>query len=180
MLANFGESDQKTIEARYFAGRLNMTPGRYENAVENLETIVSTIKTSLETSHPYELASHAALIETYEKLGKSEEATKHCVAIGQLTPWKEDIEPTPLYRINPKYPKSYSKNGRQGHTQMTFDISASGFVENIQVIDSSSPLFTKESIAALNKWRYAPKFENGQAVTATDIKVQLDYKIRGN
>ena len=63
---------------------------------------------------------------------------------------------------------------------MTFDISASGFVENIQVIDSSSPLFTKESIAALNKWRYAPKFENGQAVTATDIKVQLDYKIRGN
>jgi TonB family protein len=180
LVERFGENDLKTIETKYLAGRLNMTPGRYRDAIENLEAIISTINGQLETSHPYAVASHAALIEAYEKLGKSEEATKHCVAIGQMTPWQDDVEPTPLYRTNPKYPVIYAKSGKEGYTRMTFDINTSGFVKNVKIVDSSGKLFTDESIAALNKWRYAPKFENGQAVTATGLEVQLDYRLEPN
>lgn len=180
VLKQFGENDLKTIETRYLVGRLNMRPGRYSDAVENLETIVSTVESQLDTSHPYEMASHAALIEAYEKLGKSDEATKHCVAIGRMTPWQDDVEPTPLYRVNPKYPASYARSGKEGYTTMSFDISASGFVNNVKVIDSSGELFTKEAIAALDKWRYAPKFKNGQAVAATGLEVQLNYRLAPN
>lgn len=44
------------------------------------------------------------------------------------------------------------------------------------VIRKGGALFEKESIEALNKWRYAPKFENGKAVEAQS-SVQLDYTI---
>ena len=177
IVEQFGENDLKAIETRYLAGRLNMTKGRYNHAVENLETIITTIETELDTSHPYELASHAALIEAYEKLGQSDKSTTHCQAIGRMTPWQDDVDPTPLYRVNPSYPISYARNGRDGYTKMTFDISESGFVTNIKVTESSGELFSKESIAALEKWRYAPKFENGEAITAEGLEVQLDYKI---
>ena len=38
-------------------------------------------------------------------------------------------------------------------------------------------MFEKEALKAIEKWRYAPKFEDGRAVLAK-TKVQLDFKIR--
>jgi TonB family protein len=181
MLVNdFGENDLKTIETRYRLGRLNMRKGRYKKAIENFEEVVATIEAEYDTSHPYEVASHAALIEVYENLGKSDESTKHCIAIGQITPWEDDAEPTPLYRVNPRYPIEYARRGKQGYTKIRFDISASGFVKNIEVIESNGKSFNESSITALEKWRYAPKFENGKAVATTGIEVQLDYQLRGS
>lgn len=60
---------------------------------------------------------------------------------------------------------------------MEFDITQSGFVENIKVLKSEGgSAFEREAVKAMEKWRYAPKFENGQAVVAS-AKVQLDFKI---
>ncbi|WP_299081416.1 hypothetical protein [uncultured Paraglaciecola sp.] len=34
------------------------------------------------------------------------------------------------------------------------------------------------STDALQKWRYAPKFADGQAVATKKMKVQMDFKVR--
>jgi len=92
-----------------------------------------------------------------------------------MTPWQEDIKPQPLFRLPPKYPTKMARNRKEGWVLLSFDISAYGFVENIAVLESSHRGFEEVSKEALERWRYAPKFEDGQAVKAEDMRVQLDY-----
>jgi len=40
--------------------------------------------------------------------------------------------------------------------------------------------FEKEALKALEMWRYAPKFVEGKAVTAKDLKVRLNFTLGAN
>ncbi|WP_051435704.1 TonB family protein [Shewanella fidelis] len=132
----------------------------------------------LDYNHPYELAAHAKLVQIYELEGESDKSTQHCIAIGSMKPWQDDIEPTPLFRKNPDFPISYAKAGKSGSVQLSFTIDKMGFVKNAVVLDTvGGAKFAKESLLALKQWRYAPKFVDGKAVEAKELKVQLDYYI---
>ncbi|WP_299803550.1 energy transducer TonB [uncultured Shewanella sp.] len=132
----------------------------------------------LDFNHPYELAAHAKLVQIYEHDGESEKSTQHCIAIGSMKPWKEDIEPTPLFRKNPNYPMSYARAGKSGSAQLSFTIDEMGFVKDPVVLDTiGGEKFATESLLALKQWRYAPKFVDGKAVKAKEVKVQLEYYI---
>lgn len=178
LLATAGYNDTRTIEMQFKLGQFNGALKKREAAVKYFETIVSTIKNEMDASHPFELASHANLVKLYEDMGESDKATQHCVAIGQLTPWKDDIDQIPLHRVQPKYPVDYAKRRKNGSVIMSFDIDDYGFVKNPEVLDASGgSLFVKEAKRALLKWRYAPKVENGKAIYSEGHKVQLDFKI---
>lgn len=178
LLATFGSSDRRAITAKFDLARIDLAGKKYRSAAEKLEQVIAAINEHMDTSHPYELAAHARLVEVYEKLGKSDQATEHCQAIGAMTPWNEDIEPTPLFRAEPEYPMSYARKGREGWAILSFNINPTGFVTNIEPLETEGgKKFAKESIAALEKWRYAPKFENGVPVVAENLKVRLDFKL---
>ncbi|MFC3095558.1 TonB family protein [Alteromonas sediminis] len=173
LLDKFGESDNRTLKTQFYLGQL-YSGKKARLAIDKFESLVGTLRGSLDYTHPYELAAHAQLVSLYEMEEQSEKATEHCMAIGRMTPWDDDIKPVPLYRVHPQYPKNTRM--REGMVKMAFDISPTGFVENIQVLDSEGGKgFEDESIAALSEWRYAPKFEDGQAVTAKGQTVQLDF-----
>ena len=58
----------------------------------------------------------------------------------------------PTVRVNPKYPISAVRKKVTGYTRMEFDISASGKVININVIESfPNQVFNKTSVYALSK-----------------------------
>jgi TonB family protein len=139
--------------------------------------VIASVTSAIDTSHPYELASHASLVQLYEKKGQSDEATEHCIAIGRMTPWSDEIEPVPLYRIDPRYPEKMARKGDEGYAILEFTISSFGFVEDITIIESSHRDFEKTSLDALAKWRYAPKIEDGQAVESGRRKVKLDFTL---
>lgn len=175
----YGKETAQSLEMQFILAALYQSKGRRNQAIEGFNTVVSILDDNLSFSHPWELAAHARLVSLYEEKGDSENATAHCVAIGQMTPWKDDITPTPLYRKEPKYPIDYARLGKEGWVKMEFDISASGFVENIRVVESSGgKKFERESEEALKGWRYAPKFENGKPTVATSQFVQLDFKLQ--
>jgi TonB family protein len=96
-----------------------------------------------------------------------------------MIPWQQNLDPMPLYRLEPKYPIDLAKRKKEGWAKMSFTIDEMGFVTDIQVLDvvNGGRNFGKESVKVLKKWRYAPKFENGQAVAATDMTVQMDFKL---
>lgn len=178
LLATAGIKDTRTIEMQFKLGQFNRALKKRRKAVKYFETVVSTVNNAIDTSHPYELASHANLVKLYEDMGESDKATEHCIAIGQMTPWQNDIEQIPLHRVNPRYPVEYAKRGREGVVILTFDIDDYGFVTNPKLVNSSGgSLFVKEAKKALLKWRYAPKVENGKAVESHGHKVQLDFRI---
>lgn len=179
LLATVGEKDSRTVEVQFLLAKYNSAKNRTQSAIKYYETVITVIDDELETSHPYELASRAALVELYERSGKSEQATEHCIAIGHMTPWNDDMEPTPLYRTPPSYPMSKARQRKDGWVVLAFDIDQAGFVKNIKKLDEDGgSAFVDKAIEALEHWRYAPKIVDGQAVMAKNMKVQLDFKIQ--
>ncbi|KTF16083.1 energy transducer TonB [Pseudoalteromonas sp. H105] len=165
------------IKADFLVAAFSQGKRQYNKAIERLNRIVGVFDNALSFDHQAELSAHSKLVHLYELKGQRDEATKHCIAIAKMVPWKEDQEQTPLYRVPPDYPLNKAKQGRSGYVQMVFDVSKSGFVENIKVLKSEGgTAFEREAIKAMEKWRYAPRFENGLAVVASS-KVQLDFKI---
>lgn len=164
------------LKATFYVGMVKAAESKTSLAIEYLEEVVKQFAV-LNYSHPYKLAAHARLIELYEKKGDSDSSTQHCIAIGSMKPWSETQNQTPLFRLAPRYPISYARDGKEGWTQMSFTVDEQGFVKDPVVIASEGgKLFTKESLKAIKRWRYAPKFVDGQPVAA-EATVQLEYSL---
>ena len=175
--ANLPKNSVEQIKADFLMASFAEGRKRYDQAIERLNRVVKVFDENLSYDHSAELTAHSRLIGLYEKQGKSDEATKHCIAIAKMVPWKESQEQTPLYRVNPKYPKNKARFSKDGSVVMEFQVDESGFVKNPQVLSSEGGVaFEKSAVEALAQWRYAPKFEHGKAVAATS-KVQLDFKV---
>lgn len=164
------------VKATYIVGAVEFAEKHDKKAEPLLQEVVKQFEV-LNYSHPYALSAHAYLVELYERQGKRDLATAHCIAIGSMQPWTDEQEQKPLFRQFPNYPMSYVQQRKSGWVQLKFTVDEQGFVKNPEIIASKGgALFEKESIETLNKWRYAPKFENGKAVAA-QTSVQLDYTI---
>ncbi|MEH6393643.1 TonB family protein [Pseudoalteromonas sp.] len=174
---NLPENSVERIKADFLVAAFAQSKKQYAKAIERLNRVVDVFDNELSFDHKAELSAHSKLVYLYEKTGESDEATKHCIAIAKMVPWQKNQEQTPLYRQEPQYPKMKAKRREDGSVQVEFDVTTSGFVKNVTVLKSTGgEAFEKEAIKAMEKWRYAPKFENGAAVVAK-AQVQLDFKI---
>lgn len=174
---NLPENSVERIKADFLVAAFAEGKRQYSKAIERLNRVVSVFDDALSFDHETELSAHSKLVHLYEKTGKSDEATKHCLAIAKMVPWQENQQQTPLYRQEPNYPDSKARFRQDGSVQMEFDVNTAGFVKNITIIKSEGgEAFEQEAIKAMEKWRYAPKFEDGKTVVAK-AQVQLDFKI---
>lgn len=168
------------IKAQFAHAKLLLAIKAKEDAIVFFSKIIDTTESAVSFTHPFALGAHAQLVGIYESKNDSETATQHCLAIGRMKPWKDDIEPRPLYRVNPDYPINYAREGKQGSAIFQFDISPFGFVENAQLISvEGGRRFGDNGMSAIEKWRYAPKFEDGKAVVAKGLTVRLDFTMSG-
>jgi TonB family protein len=173
-----GNKDNATIEAKLLLASLEFGAKEYDDSAKLYEEIVSLYTQTSETSHPFELAARSSLVVIYEKLGESEKATQHCVAIGSLNPWQLNTEPLPLYRIEPSYPLKQARERTEGWAEFLFTINEQGFVVDIEALNvSGGKEFAEVGKKALKKWRYAPRIENGVAVTTPNLKLHLAFKM---
>lgn len=86
---------------------------------------------------------------------------------------------TPYYKIKPKYPKAALVAGIEGWILMEVDITESGEVENVRVVDGENRNeFQSEARRAVLHWKYRP-FVNGEgkAFRKTDHQVRVDFKL---
>lgn len=164
------------VESTYTAGMIWFAEKKESKAIPLFEEVILQFS-KLDYSHPYELASHARLVQLYETEGESDKSTQHCLAIGSMKPWSEDQEQQPLFRKEPKYPISSARNGKEGWVQLAFTVDEYGFVTDTKILDSKGGSgFEKSSLNSVKKWRYAPKFVDGKAVAAQST-VQLDFTL---
>ena len=174
----WGAGNKNSLELQVLLANVQIARGKSSEAIANLEAVVNELDMNLAYSHPFALVSHAKLVELYESEGESDKATSHCQAIGQMTPWEDNIDPQPIYRTNPSYPMSYARAGKNGSVKLSFTIDTQGFVKDPEIIDvKGGDQFADAALDALKKWRYAPKFEDGKPVNADELYVQIDFKI---
>ncbi len=175
---HLAKDDKRVVNANFHAGKYYLARNKYNKAISNWQDNLPVFEALSGATHPLELSTRAFLINALESTGQSEEATKHCIAIGSMTPWDDSQEQQPIFRSNPRYPKDYARRGKSGWVRIGFTISDFGTVKNAKVLKSKGgKLFEQSALAALDKWRYAPKFENGKPIQA-NATVQLDFKMR--
>ncbi|MFS1704255.1 TonB family protein [Alteromonas sp. AMM-1] len=179
-LANesWGPDDVRTIHLNFLQGKLHFARGDYEQASGYLESVAERVNDALLYTHPWALKAHAMLVEAYSRMGEEDKATQHCQIIGRMTPWDDNQEPDPIYRVNPVYPRDAAIARREGYVVIEFDIDEQGFVHSPDVLEyQGSKKFIRSTLDALEQWRYAPKFTDGEPVVAQNMKVQMDFKL---
>lgn len=88
-------------------------------------------------------------------------------------------EVMPLNDVRPEYPYRARQRGIEGHIKLAFTITAAGKVENIRVLEASPRnVFDREARRAAARWRFAPRTENGAAVSREAVKT-LHFRLQG-
>jgi|GEM_PF-1672323 len=86
---------------------------------------------------------------------------------------------TPYYKIKPKYPKAALLEGVEGWVLMEIDITETGEVENIRVLDGEQRnTFQSEAKRAVAQWKYKPFLDgSGKPFRKADHHVRVDFKL---
>jgi TonB family protein len=83
----------------------------------------------------------------------------------------------PLVRINPDYPPDALAARVEGSVILEFTVTTTGTIKDAVVVESSSPVFDAAALAALGRWRYQPKMENGQPVERRGVRTIIRFQL---
>jgi len=79
-------------------------------------------------------------------------------------------------QVVPDYPRQAARAGFDGWVELEFTVSPSGAVEEAQVVDSSSRIFHREALVALQGWKFEPVQLGGQPAP---VRAQLRFTFQG-
>ena len=86
----------------------------------------------------------------------------------------------PLERVDPKYPSSAARKGREGWVRLSYVIDEQGRVKDPVVEDFfGSPSFKKSALSAVKKWQYSPAIKDGEPTQQCHQAVQMDFAMVG-
>ncbi len=179
LLTALGENHPRTGVAAYSLGSLAYSKNRLNKSVDYFEAALKSFEFPDQPSNQYELKTHSVLVSAYEQLNQREKATRHCLAIGRMTPRKPLQDYVPLLKIAPIYPRKAAERGVQGEVTVQFDVDESGIVINPTIFENKtrSTALEKASIVAALKFRYAPGFVDGKPVVTEGVKNRFTYKL---
>jgi len=88
-------------------------------------------------------------------------------------------EVTPLVDIPPEYPRRAQAAGIEGQVTLQFTVNADGRVENIRILSAEPPgVFDRAARRAVSRWRFAPRRENGVAVSR-EVSKTMNFRLEG-
>lgn len=75
----------------------------------------------------------------------------------------------------PDYPPDALARRLEGHVQVKFDVTTSGKVENVSVVESSDAVFEDSAVRAISTWRYLPQISAGKRVVSSGVHTILRF-----
>ena len=184
--ARLGNPERQAY-AVFWIGKIHIGRAKYAKAVESMTPVVEL----LPADDSIALMARANLVEAYEKLGESDKATEHCLAIGRTTPWTGTADYQPLFKRPPTYPRSATAQNANGHVLLEFRVDEMGFVRDPKVVEartakdvkpSAQPdivwAFEQAAIEAASKFRYAPKFVDGEPVAVEGVRNLIVFQMQ--
>jgi len=173
--AQLGETSDEAGLAAFYLGKTEYAEGDFKDATEYTLLALNGLQQKPEL-HIY---ARALLVQTYERRGMSDEATEHCLAIGRDSMIMPDQDYKPLFRATPsKYPGDMLSSGTEGRVDIEFTVDELGFVRDPVVINLvGGKSFEEEALATVLKFRYAPRFVDGEPVAVDGIKTRITFRI---
>ncbi len=80
-----------------------------------------------------------------------------------------------LRQVAPEYPRLAAQRRMEGWVDVEFTVTETGEVRDPQVQDSSSSIFDRAAVAALDRWLFMPVEEDGRVVP---VRAQLRFSFR--
>lgn len=159
--------------------------GSYELSGENMNTAKRYFLEALDSfelpdqpSNAFELGTHANLVQVFEELGQRDNATRHCQAIGRMTPFESTQNYFPLLKRAPVYPNSALYSHVEGYTIVEYEVDKNGLVVNPRVVENNGHQgFVKASLEAAKNFRYAPRFVDGKPVPVERVQNKFTFEI---
>ena len=177
-LAEFGPTHRNTAFAEFNLGKIEFGQRDYADAIEHFLNALAGFGGGQPEDTQLEMTTRAFLVRAYESRGMSEEATEHCLAIGANSMITPDQEYMPLFRKAPRYPLDMLENDREGFVDVEFTVDESGFVRNPRVIElEGGKSFERAALDAVEGFRYAPRFEDGNPIAVDDVKTRITFRI---
>ncbi len=177
-VADQGNGSLKAGEAAYFLGKLEFSRQNFRNAEARLLDALGIYDIETQVGHQRQLLTRALLVQTYENLGDSWRATEHCVAIGQMNMMSPDQDTQPIFRLAPDYPIDMLSSRKEGFVDVGFTVDEMGFVQDPVILRrTGGRSFERAALEAVERFRYAPKFVDGQAVTTENVRTRITFKI---
>ena len=77
----------------------------------------------------------------------------------------------------PDYPLAAARNRQEGWVEVEFTVTPEGSVTNAHVIGSNpARIFDREAINAVQRAKFEPKMQNGEAVAST-LRRRIEFKL---
>jgi protein TonB len=78
--------------------------------------------------------------------------------------------------IQPVYPRRLRQRGLEGYVVVEFTVTAIGNIKDAFVTDSSSKLFEKSALRAVNRFKYKPQVVDGIAIDTPGIRYLFKFE----
>ncbi len=88
-----------------------------------------------------------------------------------------ELSVIPLVRTPPDYPVTALERGLQGSVTLRFDVTATGVVENVGVVESTDAVFEDTAASALAQWTYLPRVAAGKRVATLNQQTVLRFQL---
>ncbi len=90
---------------------------------------------------------------------------------------QQDGEYLQIVKVAPIYPPRAAQQGIQGYVIVEYTVTVEGTVEDVTVVESSSPLFDRAAVVAAAKYRYKPKVVDGQPEAVTGVRTKITWEL---
>jgi protein TonB len=94
-----------------------------------------------------------------------------------LEPGLLDGPLVPVIIISPEYPGRAVAKGLEGHVTVRFDVSASGAVSNVVVLESSHTVFEAAAMQAAYRFRYKPRVVDGVPQETRNLRNRFVFRM---
>lgn len=89
-----------------------------------------------------------------------------------------DIDAKPIFRLPPDYPEQcVRKASSREEVNVRYDVSTTGIVGNVTVINSTNECFNEETVKTVEKWIYRPKLVDGLPQPRIGVEAPMTFEL---
>jgi bla regulator protein BlaR1 len=81
----------------------------------------------------------------------------------------------PIVKVAPIYPAEAVAQRLEGYVIVEFTVTTTGSVKDLDVVESSSPVFERAALDAARKFKYEPRLENGRPVEVPGVRNKITF-----
>jgi TonB family protein len=88
-----------------------------------------------------------------------------------------DADYMPLVKVAPIYPRRAAARGLAGWVLLRFTVTITGAVTDVEVVESTDPIFERAAVQAALKFKYKPRVVDGEPVEVTGVLHYIRFDV---